>query len=165
VASSSKTHAKSGSRATTTQEKVEQPARTFSDPADVVDDPGLSTPQKLRALASMEQDARQLAVATAEGMDGGEESKLRNVLEAERTLEARDPDAAFHVVLRTFEGRLRDTLGTETHRLIEIAIDAIKAAREAIARQSEMPAPPPGVPRPGSTEELAEELAKEQLDP
>ncbi len=163
MTSPSKTRAKSGS--TTTREKVEHPARTFSDPMDVVADPGLSAQQKMRALESMEQDARQLAVASAEGMDGGEETKLRNVLEAERSLEAPSPDEAFTVVLRTFEGRLQDTLGTETHQLIEIAIDAIKSAREAIARQSEMPAPPPGAPRPGSTEELAEELAKEKLDP
>ena len=147
------------------RDKVEHPAKVFSEPTEVVADPKLSTHQKLRALDSLEQDARQLAAASAEGMSGGEETQLRGVLEAKRTLELPPADVAFTVVLRTLEAKLADTLGTDTHAVLISAIDAIHAAREAMEEDAETPAPPPGAPKPGSAEELAEELAKEKLDP
>jgi len=133
-------------------------SKTSADPAQVVADPDLSTGEKIRALNSLEQDARQLAVATAEGMSGGEETKLRGVLQAKRMLELPSSETAFTIVQQTFEAQLHNTLGSETHELITRALDAIKAAREAIARRVETPAP-------GSTDELEEELIKEKLDP
>ena len=145
--------------------KVEQPAMVFSDPGEVVADATLSTREKLHTLDSLEQDARQLAVASGEGMSGGEETKLRPVLQAKRSLDAPSAEAAFAIVARTFEEQLAETLGTEAHVLITRAIDAIKAAREAIAARAHAPAPPAGAPEPGSTKELEEELDKEKLDP
>jgi hypothetical protein len=137
-------------------EKVEHPGKTFADPAHVVTDPDLAIDEKIRALDTMEQDARQLAIATGEGMEGGEETKLRTVLQAKRMLE---PEAAFAIVQQTFEARLQDTVGTDAHTVIIRALDAIKAARDALAQR-------PGVPAsPGSPTELKEELAKEKLDP
>lgn len=159
------TRAKSTSRTPSAAGKREHPGKTFAEPADVVADPDLSGRQKRDALDSMEQDARQLAIAAAEGMSGGEETRLRSVLQAKRTLEMPDPELAFRVVQQTFEAELRDTLGTDTHELISRALDAISAAREAIARRARTPSPPPGAPTPGSTEELEEELDKEKLDP
>ena len=53
------------------QHKVEQPHAHFENPAEVVVDPALSKDDKVRALGAMEQDARQMAVASAEGMVGG----------------------------------------------------------------------------------------------
>ena len=145
--------------------KLEESANEFSAPAEILTDRSLSTSQKRVALNELEQDARQLAVATAEGMAGGEPTKLRNVLEAERSLELPSADLAFTVVLRTFEEQRHKTRGTDTDVLITRAIEAINEAREAITRQETAPVPPPGAPKPGSTEELQEELNKEKLDP
>jgi hypothetical protein len=143
------------------------------EPAHVVADPDLTTVEKQRALDAMEQDARQLAVATAEGMNGGEETRLHDVLRAKQTLEmpaaetAFSPavETAFRVVRQTFEAKLQETPGTASHALIVSALDAIRRARDAIAETERTPPPPPGVPAPGSAEELEEEIEKEQLDP
>jgi hypothetical protein len=161
---SSNARAKQGPAAAK-QTKVEQPHKAFSEPKEVVADPHLSKPEKLTALDSLEQDARQLSTAAGEGMAGGEETRLQTVLEAKRDLEAPSPDVAFSVVLRTFEAELQTTLGTDAHALIANAMDAINEARVAIARRAETKAPPRGAPVPGSEQELDEELAKEQLDP
>jgi len=115
--------------------KLEGSANEFSAPAEILTDRSLSTSQKRVALNELEQDARQLAVATAEGMAGGEPTKLRNVLEAERSLELPSADLAFTVVLRTFEEQRHKTRGTDTDVLITRAIEAINEAREAITRQ------------------------------
>jgi hypothetical protein len=52
--------------------------------------------QKLEALDALEQDARQLSVASAEGMIGGEPSKLHDVLDAKDSLEV--PQSAMPTV-------------------------------------------------------------------
>jgi DNA-binding FadR family transcriptional regulator len=98
-------------------------------------------------------------------MSGGEETNLREVLQAKRNVELPSAEAAFTVVTASFEKQLQETLGTEAHALISRALEAMRDAREAIARMAETPSPPPGAPKPGSTEELDEELAKEKLDP
>jgi len=165
VTSLSKPRAKSGSRPPPADAKVEHPAKSFADPMQVVADPALSAREKQVALDALEQDARQLATASMEGMSGGEETNLRDVLQAERYLGDSSTDNAFAVVARTLEDQLRETRGTDTHVLIARAIDAITAARTAMAARDELPAPPPGVPEPGSTAELQEELDKEKLDP
>ena len=55
-------------------------------PRDVVADASLSKDQKVEALDTLEQDARQMSEAASEGMAGGERNKLREVLEAKDTL-------------------------------------------------------------------------------
>jgi hypothetical protein len=67
-------------------EKVQKPATHFDEPHEVVADSSLSEPQKVKALDALEQDARQLSEASAEGMAGGERSKLLEVLKAKDTL-------------------------------------------------------------------------------
>ena len=67
-------------------DKVQKPAAHFDQPHEVVVDPSLSKPQKVKALDTLEQDARQLSEASAEGMAGGERSKLHEVLEAKSRL-------------------------------------------------------------------------------
>ncbi|MEO3474437.1 hypothetical protein AAFN86_21405 [Roseomonas sp. CAU 1739] len=62
--------------------KVEKPATYFQSPSDVVSDARLSATQKRKALDTLEQDARQLADASAEGMAGGEPTNLHDVLQA-----------------------------------------------------------------------------------
>jgi hypothetical protein len=159
------TSTKPSPRKTSARTKVEHPAKVYSEPKEVVADSSLSAQEKRVVLDTMEQDARQLATASAEGMSGGEETKLHGVLQAKRALEPPSVDAAFRVVLRAFEQQLRETLGTDTHAVITRAIDAINAAREAMAGRVNAPTPPPGAPLPGSREELREELDKEKLDP
>jgi hypothetical protein len=67
-------------------EKVQKPATHFDEPHEVVADPSLSKPQKVKALDTLEQDARQLSEASAEGMAGGERTKLHEVLKAKDKL-------------------------------------------------------------------------------
>jgi hypothetical protein len=77
----------------TRQAKSKKPHERFNDPQQVVADPALSKQDKLEVLETLEQDARLLATATAEGMTGGEQSKLRDVLSEKKALESA-PDAA-----------------------------------------------------------------------
>ena len=81
----------------TRENKLEKPHAHFGHPQDVVADPALSTEEKVEALETLEQDARLLSTAAQEGMTGGEESKLREVLDAKRALEA--PDGASNPVI------------------------------------------------------------------
>jgi hypothetical protein len=165
MVTSAKGHAGPASGVTSKEKKLETPARVYAKPAEVVADPSLSARDKATALNTLEQDARQMAVASAEGMSGGEETNLREVLQAKRTVGLPSAEAAFAVVTATFEEQLQETLGTEAHALISRALEAIQDAREAVSRMADTPIPPPGAPKPGSTEELDEELAKEKLDP
>jgi hypothetical protein len=162
MTSSSKSRA---SKSPAAEKKLEHPAKEFSNPTEVLTDRSLSTRQKQHALDALEQDARQLAVASSEGMAGGERTNLRNVLEAERSLEPTPADPAFTEVLRTLEDQRHKVRGTDTDVLITRAIDAINEACAAIQRQEAAPVPPPGAPEAGSKEELQEEINKEKLDP
>lgn len=71
---------------TKSDEKVQKPATHFDEPQEVVADSLLSKPQKVKALDALEQDARQLSEASAEGMIGGERTKLHEVLKAKDTV-------------------------------------------------------------------------------
>ena len=74
----------------TPKQKVDDPVGSFAAPADVVKDDALTTKQKQDALTEWEQDAVRLSVATAEGMSGGEPSRLDEVKDAQSKL----PDKA-----------------------------------------------------------------------
>jgi hypothetical protein len=145
--------------------KMNRPHKVFEHPAEVVADPDLSKDQKRVALESLEQDARQLATASEEGMTGGESSNLREVLVAKETLDSPASEAAFAVVIQSFESKLAESEGTAAHEVIVHAIDSISAARRAIGKMGEAPRTPPGAAKPGSDQELEEELEKERLDP
>jgi hypothetical protein len=67
-------------------DKVQKPAAHFDQPHEVAADSSLSQPQKLKVLDTLEQDARQLSEASAEGMAGGERTKLHEVLKAKNAL-------------------------------------------------------------------------------
>ena len=66
--------------------KAEKPSTYYDEPHEVVMDPPLSKTEKVKALATMEQDARQLAEASSEGMSGGKRNTLHEVLIAEEAL-------------------------------------------------------------------------------
>ena len=108
--------------------KVEHPHAHFANPAEVVVDPDLSKADKVRALESLEQDARQLATASAEGMTTGERSGLQDVLTARDALELPPFDLAVSVVLQGFRARLQRSEQGAAHELIGRAIEAIEAA-------------------------------------
>ncbi len=113
---------------TVVEAKVEHPHVHFANPSEVIVDPELSKADKVRALESLEQDARQLATAAAEGMTTGEKSGLRDVLAARDALELPPFDLAVSVVLQGLRARLRDSEAGEAHSLIARAIEAIEAA-------------------------------------
>ncbi|WP_137128430.1 DUF2171 domain-containing protein [Roseomonas sp. HF4] len=71
-------------------ERAQKPSTHFHVPDDVVTDRQLSDEQKRVALDTLEQDARQLSEATAEGMVGGERSNLDEVLDAKAKLGPKD---------------------------------------------------------------------------
>ena len=66
--------------------KVENPSAHFDHAHEVVQDASLSKAGKVKALDALEQDARQLAQASSEGMAGGERNKLHDVLVAKDKL-------------------------------------------------------------------------------
>jgi hypothetical protein len=109
-------------------EKLSHPHVHFANPSEVIVDPDLSKPDKVRALESLEQDARQLATAAAEGMTTGEKSGLQDVLAARDALELPPFDLAVSVVLQGLRARLQGTGPGDAHRLIARAIEAIEAA-------------------------------------
>jgi hypothetical protein len=82
----------------TREDKIEKPHAHFDQPQDVIADPALSKEEKAEALETLEQDARLLTTAAQEGMAGGEENRLHEVLDAKKALEEPDgapnPDAA-----------------------------------------------------------------------
>src|SRR4051812_2450543 len=88
------------------QHKVEHPHAHFETPAQVVVDPVLSKDDKVRALEAMEQDAKQMALAASEGMDGGERAELDDVLAAKGALDLPPFDLAVTAVVQTLRGRL-----------------------------------------------------------
>jgi len=74
------------------KEVIEVPFEHFSHPMDIVESDILSKDEKIEALNAWEEDARRLSVATAEGMSGGEPSRMIDVAEAKTALEAEEPD-------------------------------------------------------------------------
>ena len=76
----------------TIAKKLADPEAHFPSPADVAADGRLSTGQKRAALATWEQDALQLAVATEEGMSGGKPARLDEVKAAQDALPGRKTD-------------------------------------------------------------------------
>jgi hypothetical protein len=146
--------------------KVTPQRTTVVHPAHMVVDPTLSKDQKVRALEAMEEDARQLSTATAEGMGGGEPTQLNEVLVAKNTLGLLPNKLAFAVVAECLRARLSEATGTQAHAVIAHAIEAVEEASAAIqkmARASAILAGEPTTPAPDK--ELAEELNNEKLDP
>jgi hypothetical protein len=68
------------------KEIIQNPGAHFDGPLAVVDAKTLSPAAKKKVLDAWEDDARRLAVATEEGMTGGEASHLAEVAEAKAEL-------------------------------------------------------------------------------
>ncbi len=69
-----------------TKEKIKNPTANFNTPKEVAESEGLTKAQKAETLENWEGDARRLAVATEEGMAGGELSHVTDVAEAQASL-------------------------------------------------------------------------------
>lgn len=114
------------------RDKTERPHAHFEQASEIVVDPTLSKDEKLKALDAMEQDARQLAAASAEGMGGGETARLGEVLAARTALDLPPADIALAVVTLNLKARLASTEGTEAHALIVQTLDAMEQMSVAI---------------------------------
>ena len=117
----------------TSQAKTATPHAHFVAPHEVVGDPGLSKEQKKEALDALEQDARQLSVASGEGMTGGEPTGLHEVLDAQGSLELPPTDYAYDVVLKDLRSRLK----TEATGDARAAVQRALAALDAVARRGD----------------------------
>lgn len=136
--------------------KVERPHAHFTQPGEVVVDHSLTKDEKVHALETMEQDARQLGAASSEGMAGGEDNRLHEVLAAKDAMKLPPGDVAIAVVMQDLRGKLPGTEGTAAHRVIEHAIEALGAARDALAQPTAVR---------DAKAEVETELAMEKLDP
>ena len=138
--------------------KARHPHAHFDAPIAVVDDQDLSKAQKVAALDSLEQDARQLATASAEGMGGGEPTVLHEVLAAKAALELPATDYAYEVVLRDLQARL-----DAAH--VGKMLDAIAAALAALKALMHLNSPALEQAANNAVAEQADETAREKLDP
>ena len=76
--------------------KLENPAKHYNSPDDIVNDDDLSPAEKRQALDTWEQDARQMLTASNEGMEGDQEGldqrdgdRLGEVLRAKEKIGAK----------------------------------------------------------------------------
>ena len=143
---------------TVTTEKTGRPHAHFAEPIDIVDDQAMSHAQKAAALESLEQDARQMAAASSEGMGGGEPTALRAVLTAQASLALPPVEAAYETVARDLQRRR----GIEPVGGIHDAIDRAIEALDALAGLSQ---PGQDAAKRDAAAELADELRRERLDP
>ncbi len=70
---------------------LDDPATQFAAPADIVAATGLTNEQKIALLRQWQFDESEIAVATEEGMPGGESRLLQQIAAA---IAALDPDSA-----------------------------------------------------------------------
>ena len=107
--------------------KVQKTSTYFDEPQEVLKDSSLSKAQKVEALDTLEQDARQLAEASSEGMGGGEPNKLHEVLIAEAMLALPPVADAYETVLQDLRSRQNLDPAIESQVLLKQAIAAGEA--------------------------------------
>jgi len=123
------------SEPTKSDAKVQKPSTYFDEPHEVLVDSSLSKTQKVEALDTLEQDARQLAEASSEGMGGGERDKLHEVLVAEDALTLLVADA-YETVLQDLRSRQERDPAIGTRVLLEQAIAALDRLVASFAQPS-----------------------------
>jgi len=111
--------------------KVQRPSIHFTEPHHVVLDDSLSDDQKAEALDTLEQDHRQLSQASAEGMHGGEPTKLHDVLDARDALAASAISDAYGTVLADLQSRQMLESSHVTKALLDQALFSLKRLVEA----------------------------------
>ena len=141
-------------------EKAATPDSTEPMATDIVADPGLSAIEKSEALRTLEQDARQLAVAANEGMIGGEETRLQEVLNAKQALDLTPTQHAYALVLQDIRTRQAASPPENMRALLDCATRILESL------QRPMPADASGPEtRPDSPAETEMEAQLEKLDP
>lgn len=150
---------------TTGQEKTDRPHAFFRNPQQVVTEPTLSKDQKTEALDAMEQDARQLAAASDEGMAGGERNKLQDVLDAKDSLALSPTDFAYEAVLKDLRSRAKTDVAGDARALVEQALAALTAVVKSPVLNPAAAANTYDGPPPGSPADINDEIAREKLDP
>ncbi|MBN8892589.1 MAG: hypothetical protein BGP12_12935 [Rhodospirillales bacterium 70-18] len=111
----------------TTRPPRGQPHTMAAEPAKTLVDLALSKDQKGEVLDTLEQDARQLSAASAEGMAGGEPSELREILEAKASLALPPVEHAYAVVLNDLRARLAGGASGAARGAAEQALAALGA--------------------------------------
>jgi hypothetical protein len=109
--------------------KVERPSAHFDEPHEVVVDASLSKAQKVEALDTLEQDARQMVEASNEGMGGGERDKLHDVLIAKDRLAVLPVADAYETVLQDLRARETRDPTIDTRVLLKQAITALEGLK------------------------------------
>jgi hypothetical protein len=115
--------------------KAQKASANFEHPLEVIVDSSLSPSQKMKALDTLEQDARQLAEASSEGMGGGERNKLHDVLVAKDTLALPPMSAAYDSVLQDLRAWRRSDTGIASQTLLEEAIMALERLRALLPKR------------------------------
>ena len=118
--------------------RVRKPSTYFDELHEVVLDSSLSKAQKVEALNTLEQDARQLAEASSEGMGGGERTKLHEVLLAKDALGLPVTDA-YETVLQDLRARQKRDPAIATQILVKQAIAALEALVASFTHESAAP--------------------------
>ncbi len=116
--------------------KVEKPSAHFDEPHEVVADPSLSNVQKNTVLDTLEQDARQLAEASSEGMAGGELNKPHDVLNAKDMLALPPVAGAYQTVRLDLRSRVNGDQAIYTRIKLRQAIAALEAVSATLERPS-----------------------------
>jgi hypothetical protein len=106
--------------------KAQKASANFEHPHEVIVDSSLSPSQKVRALDTLEREARQLAEASSEGMGGGERNKLHDVLVAKDMLALPPMSAAYEAILQDLRAWQRSDTGIASQTLLEEAISALE---------------------------------------
>ena len=115
--------------------KAQKASANFEHPLEVIVDPTLSPSQKAKALDTLEQDARQLAEASSEGMGGGERNKLHDVLVAKDILALPPASAAYEAVLQDLRAWQRSDTGIASQTLLEAAISALERLKALLPKR------------------------------
>ena len=102
------------------------PHPNFEAPAEIVADAALPKDEKIALLDAMEQDARQLATASAEGMGGGEPTNLHEVLDAKNALGLPD---AYRMVMSDLRARAASGVRDVAVEEALGALDALNSAK------------------------------------
>lgn len=150
------------------QEKIDRPHAFFRNPQQVVTEPTLSKDQKIEALDALEQDARQLAMASDEGMAGGERNKLHDVLDAKDSLALSPTAFAYESVLKDLRSKAGSDVTGDARALV---IQALAALDAVVVSPTLNPAP--GMPEAGSYDgptpglpaDIEDEITREKCDP
>jgi hypothetical protein len=72
----------------TLDDKMQNPAKCYKSPADVLIDDALTRDEKKQVLAAWRLDAERLSESSNEGMSGGENARLREVALAQHSLDS-----------------------------------------------------------------------------